>query len=75
MEKKLWCISIKLLDDESETIFHAKALAQEEAIELATEYFVENHGFYQGDRDLFEGDNALGIINTYAFEVTDILGR
>lgn len=76
MEKKLWCVSIKHEDDyTSETIYHVKAEEREKAVAIATADYVENHGFYQGDRELFDEDVENGDITTYAFEVkeTDIL--
>ena len=75
MEKKLWCVSIKQEDDESETIFHVKAADLAKAKEIATDNYVENNGFYQGDFELFNEDCDNGDVTIYGFEImeTDIL--
>jgi hypothetical protein len=75
MEKKLWCVSIKREDDESETIFHVKAENLAKAKEIATDDWVESSGFYQGSFALFNKDLDNGGVIIYGFEImeTDIL--
>jgi hypothetical protein len=71
MEKQLWCVSIKHEDDISETIHHVKAESAEQAKKLAVAHFVENHGPYLGDLELFTEDLDNEDVEMYAFEVKE----
>lgn len=71
MSKKLWCVSIKHEDDISETIKLVRTDDSSKAVELATNDYVENSGFYQGDFESFEQDCESGVVETYSFEVKD----
>lgn len=73
--KKLFCVSVKHENDESETLFHIKTETIDRAKEFAANDYAENHGFYQGDLELFKEDENNGDVVIYAFEIreTDII--
>jgi hypothetical protein len=71
MEKKLWCVSIKHEEDVSETIHLVRSETPDQARTIAFNNYVENNGFYQGDREHFEEDLENETITVYAFEVRD----
>lgn len=72
MEKQLWCVSIKHEDDESETIYHVRAVDKATAEDIATKDYVENSGFYEGDFELFASDLENSTVNQYSFEVREV---
>jgi hypothetical protein len=68
-KKKLWCVSFKHEDMESEAIYHVRALTRSKAESIATETFLNNQEIYEDNEEQFEFELENGILSVIAFEV------
>jgi hypothetical protein len=68
-KNKLWCVSFKHDEMESETIYHVDALTRSKAENIATAEFIRCNEIYSDDDELFENELASGDLDIIAFEV------
>ncbi len=75
IKHKLWCVSFKHEEMESETIYHVDTTTHDKAINIATEEFINNNQMYFDDRELFDEELENGNLDIIAFPVnqSDIL--
>ena len=71
MAKKLWCVSFKHEDMESEDIYHVRALTRSKAESIATDAFLNSQEIYEDNEEQFEFDSENGILSMIAFEVVN----
>lgn len=70
IKHKLWCVSFKHEEMESETIYHVDTTTQKKALDIATEEFINNNQMYFDDREFFENELASGDLDIIAFQIT-----